>query len=154
MNPSFNIKGWSSKTRHRGLLVAGRSLDPRRELGRLLTICDAKSLYDHLHSETAGCTADKRTATEIQIVRSSLHAQGGEVCWIDHSNMYADALTSVTAKFHFFKHSRRPLESASQKNQPLSRNIGLIQRAVVVFLRLRWIQPHNRPADALRSALC
>ena len=73
--------------------MAGRSHDPRKELGQLLTICDAKSLYDHLHSETAGCTADKRTAIEIQIVRASLDAQGGEVRWIDHSNMYADALT-------------------------------------------------------------
>ena len=92
VNPAFNIKAWSPRTRHRGLLVAGRSMDPSKELGQLLTICDAKSLYDHLHSETAGCTADKRTAIDIQIVRASLDAQGGEVRWIDHSNMYADAL--------------------------------------------------------------
>ena len=68
-------------------------MDPKKELGQLLTICDAKSLYDHVHSGTAGCTADKRTAIEIQIVRASLDAQRDEVRWIDHSNMYADALT-------------------------------------------------------------
>jgi hypothetical protein len=93
INPKFDIVNWASRTRHRGLLVAGRSADPNRELSKVLTICDAKSLYDHLHSETSGCSADKRTAIEIQIIRSSLDAQDGQVRWVDHSGMYADAMT-------------------------------------------------------------
>ena len=93
VNPHFDIVNWSARTRHRGLLVAARSVDPTRELPQLLTICDAKSLYDHLHSETAGCTADRRTAIEIQIIRSSLDAQNGQVRWVDHSGMYADGMT-------------------------------------------------------------
>ena len=93
VNPKFDIVNWSSRTRHRGLLVAARSADSNRELAELLTICDAKSLYDHLNSETAGCTADRRTAIEIQIIRSSLDAQNGEARWVDHSGMYADAMT-------------------------------------------------------------
>ncbi len=52
VNPYFDIVNWSSRTRHRGLLIAARSADPNRELAELLTICDAKSLYDHLNSET------------------------------------------------------------------------------------------------------
>ena len=95
-NPEFNIVEWSSRTRHRGLLCAARTKDPTRELQELLTICDAKSLYDHLHSETSGCTADRRTAIEIQIIRSSLDAQDGQVRWVDHSGMYADAMTKRT----------------------------------------------------------
>ena len=92
-NPTFNIVEWSSRTRHRGLLCAARTKDPNRELQELLTICDAKSLYDHLHSETSGTTADRRTAIEIQIIRASLDAQGGDVRWVDHNGMYVDGMT-------------------------------------------------------------
>ena len=92
-DPYFNISKWSTRTSHRGLLVAARTVDPTRELSKLLTICDAKSLYDHLHSDAAGCTADRRTAIDIQIIRRSLDAQGGEVRWVDHSGMYADGMT-------------------------------------------------------------
>ena len=59
----------------------------------MLTICDAKSLYDHLSSETSGTAADRRTAIEMQIIRASLDAQDGEIRWVDHTGMYADALT-------------------------------------------------------------
>ena len=93
VNPKFDMVNWSNRTRNRGLLVAGRSQDPNRELAKVLTICDAKSLYDHLHSETSGTTADRRTAIEIQIIRASLDAQDGDVRWVDHSGMYADAMT-------------------------------------------------------------
>ena len=93
INPVFDIVQWSSKARHKGLLVAGRSKDPDKLLPQLLTICDAKSLYDHLTKESSGPTADKRTAIEIQIIRSSLDAQDGQVRWVDHSGMYADAMT-------------------------------------------------------------
>ena len=92
-DPLFSIIEWQSRTRHRGLLVAARTVDLRRELPKVLTICDAKSLYDHLNSETSGTTADRRTAIEIQIIRSSLDAQGAEVRWVDHRGMYADAMT-------------------------------------------------------------
>ena len=92
-HPYFNIKEWSSRTRHRGLLVASRTKDPDRELQQLLTICDAKSLYDHLSKESSGPAADRRTAIDVQIIRSSLDGQDGQVRWVDHSGMYADAMT-------------------------------------------------------------
>ena len=81
-------------TRHRGLLNAARSLDPEKKLKKFLAITDAKSLYDNLKNETAGISSDRRVATDIQIVRSSLNDQDGEVRWVDHIGMYADALTT------------------------------------------------------------
>ena len=46
-----------------------------------------------MSSETSGTTADRRTAIEMQIIRASLDAQDGEIRWVDHTGMYADALT-------------------------------------------------------------
>ena len=93
VNPEFNIVEWAAKSRHRGLMVAARSSDPESRLPKVLTICDAKSLYDHLRTETSGCANDKRTAIDIQIIRSSMDAQGATVRWVDHSGMYADGMT-------------------------------------------------------------
>ena len=60
INPYFDIIQWSAKTRHRGLLVAGRTKDLNKELPQLLSICDAKLLYDHLHKESSGTASDRR----------------------------------------------------------------------------------------------
>lgn len=65
--------------------------------GRLkesLAIVDAKSLYDYLSKETLG-GQDRRTAIEVQIVRDDLSALGGQIRWVDHVSMVADALTKV-----------------------------------------------------------
>ena len=80
-------------------MVAARSVDPDRKLTQLLTICDAKSLYDHLRNETAGCAEDRRTAIDVQITRSSLDAQDGEVRWVDHAGMYANGMTKKMVTF-------------------------------------------------------
>ena len=58
-----------------------------------MSIGDAKSLYDHLRIETSGGANDRRTAIDIQIIRASMDAQGAMVRWVDHSGMYADAMT-------------------------------------------------------------
>ena len=58
-----------------------------------MSIGDAKSLYDHLQTETSGGVNDRRTAIDIQIIRSSVEAQGAIVRCVDHSGMYADAMT-------------------------------------------------------------
>ena len=92
-NPSFNIVEWAAKSRNRGLMVAARSSDAQLRLPKVLSIGDAKSLYDHLHTETSGGANDRRTAIEIQIIRSSMEAQGATVRWVDHGGMYADAMT-------------------------------------------------------------
>eukprot|EP00969_Alexandrium_andersonii_P035759 1566843-Alexandrium_andersonii.AAC.1 len=83
-DPLFVIDEWRQRSRKHGLLSAGRTRERGHELAALLSVCDAKSLYDHLNSETAGCSADRRTAIEIQIIRASLDAQDGEVRWVDH----------------------------------------------------------------------
>ena len=93
VNPKFDIVNWAARSRHRGLMVAARSSDADARLKHVLSICDAKSLYDHLRTETSGCANDKRTAIDIQIIRASMDAQGATIRWVDHSGMYADAMT-------------------------------------------------------------
>ena len=92
-DPSCNIVEWAAKSRNRGLMVAARSSDAQLRLPKVLSIGDAKSLYDHLHTETSGGANDRRTVIEIQIIRSSMEAQGATVRWVDHGGMYADAMT-------------------------------------------------------------
>ena len=42
--------------------------------------------------------SDRRTAIDIQIIRASMDAQGAMVRWVDHSGMYADAMTKKNGK--------------------------------------------------------
>ena len=74
-------------------MVAARSSDAQMRLPKVLSIGDAKSLYDHLHTETSGGANDRRTAVNIQIIRSSMEVQGASVRWVDHGGMHADAMT-------------------------------------------------------------
>ena len=92
-NPNFIIVEWAAKSRNRGLMVAARSSDAQLRLPKVLSIGDAKSLYDHLHTETSGGANDRRIAIDIQIIRSSMEAQGATVRWVDHGGMYVDAMT-------------------------------------------------------------
>ena len=77
-------------------MVAARSSDAHMRLPKVLSIGDAQSLYDHLRTETSGGANDRHTAIDIQIVRSSVEAQGATVRWVDHSGMYADAMKKWT----------------------------------------------------------
>ena len=92
-NPSVNIVEWAAKSLNRGLMVAARSSDAPLRLPKVLSIRDAKMLYDYLHTQTSGGANDRRTAINIQIIRSSMEAQGATVRWVDHGGMYADAMT-------------------------------------------------------------
>ena len=74
-------------------MIAARSSDAEARFPKVLSIGDAKSLYDHLRTETSGGANDRRTAIDIQIIRASMDAQGAMVRWVDHSGMYADAMT-------------------------------------------------------------
>ena len=74
-------------------MVAARSPDAQLRPPKVLSIGDAKRLYDHLHTETSGGANDRRTAIDIQIIRSTMEAQGATVRWVDHGGMYADAMT-------------------------------------------------------------
>ena len=75
-------------------MVAARSSDAELRLPKVLSIGDAKSLYDHLRTETSGGANDRGTAMDIQIIRSSMDAQRATVKCVDHSGMYADAMTN------------------------------------------------------------
>ena len=75
-NPKFSIVEWAARSRNRGLLIAARSSDAEARFPKVLSIGDAKSLYDHLRTETSGGANDRRTAIDIQIIRASMDAQG------------------------------------------------------------------------------
>ena len=92
-NPNFSIVERATRSRNRDLLIAARSSDAEVRFPKVLSIGDAKSLYDHLRFETSGGANDTRTAIDIQIIRASMDAQGATVRWVDHSGMYADEMT-------------------------------------------------------------
>ena len=92
-NPKFSIVEWAARYRNRGLLIAARSPDAEARFPKVLSIGDAKSLYDHLRTATSGGANDRRRAIDIQIIRASMGAHGATVRWVDHSGMYADAMT-------------------------------------------------------------
>ena len=92
-NPQFSIVEWAARPQNRGLLVAARSSHAEARFPKVLSIGDAKSLYDHLRIETSGGANDRRTAIDNQIIRTSMDAQGATVRWVDHSGMYAEATT-------------------------------------------------------------
>ena len=102
-NPCFNIVEWAEESRNRGLMVAARSSDAPLRLPKVLSIGNAKNLYDHLHTETSGGANDRRTAIDIQIIRSSMEAQGATVRWVDHGGMYADAMTKRNGNVPFLQ---------------------------------------------------
>ena len=92
-DPNFSIVEWAARSRNLGLLIAARSSDADVRFPKVLSIGDAKSLCDHLRTETSGGANDRRTALDIQIIRASMDVQGATVRWVDHSGMYADAVT-------------------------------------------------------------
>ena len=92
-NPNFRIVEWAARSRNRGLLIAACSSDAEARFAKVLSIGDAKSLYDHLRTETSGGANDRRTAIDIQIIRASMDAQGATARCVDPCGMYADAMT-------------------------------------------------------------
>ena len=81
-NPNFSIVEWAARSRNCGLLIAARSSDAEVRFPKVLSIGDAKSLYDNLRTETSGGANDRRTAIDIQIIRASMDAQGATVRWV------------------------------------------------------------------------
>ena len=79
-NPNFSIVEWAARSRNRGLLIAARSSDAEVRLPKVLSIGDAKSLYDHLRTETSGGANDRRTAIDIHIIRASMVAPCASGC--------------------------------------------------------------------------
>ena len=63
-NPCFNIVEWAARSHKRGLLVAARSSDAELRFPKVLSIGNAKSLYDHLRTETSRGANDRRTAID------------------------------------------------------------------------------------------
>ena len=73
-NPNFSIVEWAARSRNRGLLIAARSTGAE-------SIGDAKSLYNHLRTETSDGANDRRAAIDSQIIRARMDALGATVRW-------------------------------------------------------------------------
>ena len=149
-NPKFSIVEWSARSRNRGLLVAARSSDAEARFPKVLSIGDAKSLYDHLRTETSGGANDRRTAIDIQIIRASMDAQGAKVRWVDHSGMYADAMTKKNGNVPLLQMLLRTgriciteesITLEKHKSNPSSRNSSsktLIDPAVQIGMNVEY----------------
>ena len=92
-NPRFCLKRWTDHVAQREVMVVGTEKN-QEVLRESLAIVDAKSLFDLLSKDTVG-GQDRRTAIEIQIIREDLQKLQGQVRWVDHPAMIADALTKV-----------------------------------------------------------
>ena len=64
-NPKFSIVEWAARSRNRGLLIAARSTDAEARFPKVLSIGDAKSLYDHLRTETSGGANGRRSTFKL-----------------------------------------------------------------------------------------
>ena len=71
-NPNFSIVEWAARSWNRGFLIAAHSSDAEMRFPRVLSFGDAKSVYDHLRTETSGGANDRRPAIDIQIIRASM----------------------------------------------------------------------------------
>ena len=88
----FDLKEWQSALRDQRMMSLNR-VDCDETLKQSLCVVDAKSLFDHLVKETVGCTDDKRTAIEMQVIRQSMQETNATIKWVPHPKMFMDCLT-------------------------------------------------------------
>ena len=88
----FDLREWQAALRDQRVMALAKS-DADQTLKRSLCVVDAKSLYDHLVKETVGCTDDKRTAIEMQVIRQAMQETGAVIKWVPHPRMIMDCLT-------------------------------------------------------------
>ena len=119
-----------------GLLIAARSSDAEARFPKVLSIGDAKSLYDHRRTETSGGVNDRRTATDIQIIRATTNAQEATVRWVDHSGMCADAMTKRNGNVPLLQMLMRTGRICITEDQSRRRNTTQTPRHDTVHPRL------------------
>ena len=83
----FDLKEWQSALRDQRMMSLNR-VDCDETLKQSLCVVDAKSLFDHLVKETVGCTDDKRTAIEMQVIRQSMQETNAIIKWVPHPKMF------------------------------------------------------------------
>ena len=141
-NPRFCIVEWAARSRNRGLLFAARSSDDEVRFPKVLSIGGAKSLYDHLRTETSGGANDRRTAIVIQIIRASMDAQCATVRWVDHSGMYADALTKKNGNVALLQMLMRPRRIC------IIEESATLEKQIESFVAKQFVQDARRSGDA------
>jgi hypothetical protein len=88
----FDLRNWQESLRDQRVMTLAKE-DADETLKQSLCVVDAKSLYDHLVKETVGCTDDKRTAIEMQVIRQAMQETGTVIRWVPHPRMFMDCLT-------------------------------------------------------------
>ena len=88
----FDLREWQQSLRDQRIVTLTKD-DMDETLKRSLCVVDAKSLFDHLVKETVGCTDDKRTAIEMQVIRQTMQETGSSIRWVPHPKMFMDCLT-------------------------------------------------------------
>ena len=68
-NPKFSIVEWAARSQNRGLLIAARSSDAEARFPKVLSIGDAKSLYDH-------CALRRRVVLMTGVRQSTFRSSG------------------------------------------------------------------------------
>ena len=89
---NFDLRDWQRMLRDQRVMAFAKG-DMDETLKQSLCIVDAKSLFDHLVKQTVGCTDDKRTAIEMQVIRQSMQETGAVIKWVPHPRMFMDCLT-------------------------------------------------------------
>jgi hypothetical protein len=89
---NFDLKEWQQALKDQRVMALAKT-NAEETLKKSLCVVDAKSLFDHLVKETVGCTDDKRTAIEMQVIRQSMQETGAVIKWIPHPRMFMDCLT-------------------------------------------------------------
>jgi hypothetical protein len=88
----FDLKEWQRALKDQRVMTLAKD-DMDETLKQSPCVVDAKSLFDHLVKETVGCTDDKRTAIEMQVIRQSMQETNAVIRWVPHPKMFMDCLT-------------------------------------------------------------
>lgn len=89
----FDLREWQRALCDQRVMALAKS-STEETLKQSLCVVDAKSLFDHLVKKTVGCTDDKRTAIEMQVIRQSMRETGAVIKWVPHPRMFMDCRAS------------------------------------------------------------
>ena len=141
-NPKFSVVVSAARSRNRGLLIAARSSDAEVRFPKVLSIGGAKSLYDHLRTETSGGANDRRTAIDIQIIRASMDAQCATERWVDHSGMYADAMKKKNGSVPLLQMLMRTGRTC------ITEESATLEKQIESLVAKQFVQDASRSGDA------
>ena len=91
-SPKYDLRQRAELNRE--LQVTSLMREPQDERLKLVSVTDAKSLFDNLSRE-AFTGAERRAALEVCVIRDSLDSLGGKARWIPHNRNPVDCMTKM-----------------------------------------------------------